>query len=150
VPAGHHLQDLIHLVQDCPASELLRRAIFGTTSSILDLWSRPLGVARLLGLHGVSPCPYPLEGAGSTTTTIRITQFNRYSSNIDFHTSSPVLLIYCASYFALCDIIINAWKTNKFDLILFHCWAILITNGSRFCSMAPPLNTNNKIAVYTN
>jgi len=49
---------------DCHASEPLRRAIFGTTSSIFDLWSRPWGVARLLGLLGVSPRPDPSEGVG--------------------------------------------------------------------------------------
>jgi len=46
------------------ASELLRRAIFGTTSSIFDRWSRPCGVARLLGLRGVHPRPHPSEGVG--------------------------------------------------------------------------------------
>jgi len=45
---GHPLQDLTHLFLDCHASEPLRRAIFGTTFSIFDLWSRPWGVARLL------------------------------------------------------------------------------------------------------
>ena len=32
--------------------------------SILDLWSRPWGVARLLGLRRAPPCPHPLEGVG--------------------------------------------------------------------------------------
>jgi len=55
---GHPLQDLTHLLLDCPASEPLRRAIFGTTYSIFDLLlSRPWGVARLLGLCGVLPRP---------------------------------------------------------------------------------------------
>jgi len=45
---GYPLQDLTHLLLNCPASEPLMRAIFGTTSSIVDLWSRPLGMARLL------------------------------------------------------------------------------------------------------
>jgi len=52
----------------CPASEPLRRAIFGNTSSIFDLWSRPWGVAQLLGLREVSPRHYPSKGSGSTTT----------------------------------------------------------------------------------
>jgi len=34
---GHPLQDLSHLFLNCPASEPLRRAIFGTTSFIIDL-----------------------------------------------------------------------------------------------------------------
>jgi len=55
---GHPLQDLTHL--DCPESEPLRSAIFGTTS-IFDLWSRSWGMAQLLGLRGVSWCPHPSE-----------------------------------------------------------------------------------------
>ena len=61
---GHPLQDLNHLLLDCPASEPLRKSIFGSYLSILDLWSRPWGVARLLGLHGVPPRPHPSEGVG--------------------------------------------------------------------------------------
>ena len=47
---GHPPQNLNHLL-DCPASEPLRKCIFGSSLSILDLWSRPWGVARLLGLR---------------------------------------------------------------------------------------------------
>ena len=61
---GHPLQDLNHLLLDCPASEPLRKSIFGSSLSILDLWSRPWGVARLLGLRGVPPRPHPSEGVG--------------------------------------------------------------------------------------
>ena len=60
----HPLQDLNHLLLDCPASEPLRKSIFGSSLSILDLCSRPWGVAQLLGLHGVPPCPHPSEGVG--------------------------------------------------------------------------------------
>ena len=61
---GHPLQDLNHLLLDCPASEPLCRSIFGSSLSILDLWSRPWGVARLLGLRRVPPRPHPSEGVG--------------------------------------------------------------------------------------
>ena len=61
---GHPLQDLNHLL-DCLASETLRKSIFGSSLSIHYLWSRPLGVARLLGLRA----PIPRKGSGSTTTT---------------------------------------------------------------------------------
>ena len=61
---GHPLQDLNHLLLDCPASEPLCKSIFGSSLSILDLWSRPWGVARLLGLRGVPPRPHPSEGVG--------------------------------------------------------------------------------------
>jgi len=59
-----HLQDLTHLLLDCPATEPLCRAIFGTTTSIFDLWSIPLGVAQLLGLRRVHPYSHPSEGVG--------------------------------------------------------------------------------------
>jgi len=60
-----HSAGLTHLLLDCPASELLRRTIYGTTSSIFDLWSRPWGVARLLNLREVLSRPHPSEGVGS-------------------------------------------------------------------------------------
>jgi len=70
LPAGRTpLQDLIRLLLDCPASEPLRRAIFGTTSFIFDLWSKPWGMARLLGLRGVPPLHHP-SASGSTTTNL--------------------------------------------------------------------------------
>ena len=59
---GHPLQDLNHLLLDCPASEPLLKSIFCSSLSILDLWSRPWGVARLLGLRGVPLRPHPSEG----------------------------------------------------------------------------------------
>ena len=34
------------------------------TLCVYDLWSRPWRVARLLGLHGLPPCPHPSEGFG--------------------------------------------------------------------------------------
>ena len=62
--SGHPLQDLNHLLLDCPASGPLRGSIFGSSLSILDLLSGPWGVARLLGLRGVPPCPHSSEGVG--------------------------------------------------------------------------------------
>ena len=47
----------------CPATDSLRRSLFGDSLSLYDLWSRPGGVARLLGLHSFPPCPHPSEGA---------------------------------------------------------------------------------------
>ena len=61
---GHPLQDLNHLLLDCPASEPLHKFIFGSSLSILDLWSRPWSVAQLLGLREVPPRPHPSEGVG--------------------------------------------------------------------------------------
>ena len=61
---GHWSQDTSHLILHCPAMDSLRRSLFGNSLSLYDLWSRPWGVARLLGLHGLPPCPHPSEGVG--------------------------------------------------------------------------------------
>ena len=59
---GHPSQDISHLILHCPATDSLRHSLFGDSLSLHDLWSRPWGVARLLGLHGLPPCPHPSEG----------------------------------------------------------------------------------------
>ena len=61
---GHSSQDTSHLILHCPATDSLRRSLFGDSLSLYDLWSRPWGVARLLKLHGLPPCPHPSEGVG--------------------------------------------------------------------------------------
>ena len=61
---GHSSQDISHLILHCPATDSLRRSLFGDSLSLYDLWSRPWGVARLLGLHGLPPYPHPSEGVG--------------------------------------------------------------------------------------
>ena len=57
-------EDVSHLILHCPATDFLRRSLFGDCLSLYDLSSRPWKVARLLGLHGLPPCPHPLEGVG--------------------------------------------------------------------------------------
>ena len=52
---GHSSQDTSDLILHCPATGLLRRSLFGDSLSLYDLWSRPWGVGRLLGLHGLPP-----------------------------------------------------------------------------------------------
>ena len=59
---GHSSQDTSHLTLHCPATDSLRRSLFGDSLFLYDLWSRPWGVARFLGLHGLPPCPHPSEG----------------------------------------------------------------------------------------
>ena len=54
----HSFQDTSDLILHCPATDSLRRSLFG------DLCSRPWGVARLLGTHGLPPCAHPSEGVG--------------------------------------------------------------------------------------
>ena len=66
---GHPSQDISHLILHCPATDSLRRSLFGDSLSLYDLWSRPWGVAWLLGLQGLPPCPHPTEGVGQATTT---------------------------------------------------------------------------------
>ena len=46
---GHSSQDTSHLILHCPAMDSLHRSLFGDSLSLYDLWSRPWGVARLLG-----------------------------------------------------------------------------------------------------
>ena len=61
---GHSSEDTSHLILHCPAKDSLHRSLFGDSLSLYDLWSRPWGVSRLLGLHGVPPCPHPSERVG--------------------------------------------------------------------------------------
>ena len=60
----HPSQDMSHLILHCPATDSLRRSLFGGSLSVYDLWSRPWAVARLLGLHGHPPYPHPSEEVG--------------------------------------------------------------------------------------
>ena len=60
----HSSQDISHLILHCPATDSLYRSLFGDSLSLHDLWSRPWGVAQLLGLHGLLPCPHLSEGVG--------------------------------------------------------------------------------------
>ena len=61
---GHSSQDTSHLILHCPATDSLRHSLFGDSLSLYNRWSRPCGVARLLGLHGLPPCPHPREEIG--------------------------------------------------------------------------------------
>ena len=38
---GHSCQDISHLILHCPATDSLRRSLFGDSLSLYDLWSRP-------------------------------------------------------------------------------------------------------------
>ena len=61
---GRGPHDVSHVLTSCPSLSSLRGAIFGPSASLFDLWARPWGVARLLGLRGVPPRPYPPDGVG--------------------------------------------------------------------------------------
>ena len=43
----HSSQEISHLILHSPTTDSLRRSLFGHSLSLYDLWSRPLGVARL-------------------------------------------------------------------------------------------------------
>ena len=60
----HLSQDTFHLTLHCPATDSLQSSLFGDSLSLYYLWSRPWRVSRLLGLHGLPPCPHPSEGVG--------------------------------------------------------------------------------------
>ena len=62
---GHSSQNTSHLILHCPATDSLPRSLYGDSLSLYDLWFRPWGVARLLGLHGLPSCPHPSEGSGN-------------------------------------------------------------------------------------
>ena len=51
----HSTQDTSHLILHCPATDSLRRTLFGDFLSFYDLCSRPWRVARLLSLQGLLP-----------------------------------------------------------------------------------------------
>ena len=61
---GQLSQDTSHLILHCPATDSLRRLLFGDSLSLYDLWSRPWRITRLLELHGLPLCPHPSEGVG--------------------------------------------------------------------------------------
>ena len=60
----HSPQDTSKLILHFPATDSLRRSLFGDSLSLYDLWFRLWGVARLLRHHGIPPCPYLSEGVG--------------------------------------------------------------------------------------
>ena len=60
----HPSLGISHLILHCSASDSLHRLLFGDSLSLYDLWSRPWRVSRLLGLHGLPPCPHSLSGVG--------------------------------------------------------------------------------------
>ena len=61
---GHPALNTSHLILHCPATNSLRRSLFGSFLSLYDLCPRPWGVFRLLGLHGLPPSTHSSEGVG--------------------------------------------------------------------------------------
>ena len=66
---GHPSQDISHLILHCPATDCLRRCLFGSSLSLsLSVSLRPLvqtlGSCPASGAHGLLPCLHPLKGVG--------------------------------------------------------------------------------------
>ena len=66
---GHPSQGTYHLILHSPATDSLRRSLFGDSLSLLDLWSVPWGVAQHLWLLGPPPCPILRKRSGSNNNT---------------------------------------------------------------------------------
>ena len=66
---GHLSQDVSHFILHCLAADSLRCSLFGDSLCLYDLLCRPWGISRLMGLHGLPPCPHPSEGVGQATAT---------------------------------------------------------------------------------
>ena len=62
---GHSSQDTSHLIVHCPATDSLRRLLFGDSLSLYDLWSRPWRVARLPGSMVFRHALIPRKGSGN-------------------------------------------------------------------------------------
>ena len=60
-----HSSQAPHLILHCPATDSLRRSLFGDSLSLYDIWSRPWGVARLLGSMVFRHAPIPRKGSGN-------------------------------------------------------------------------------------
>ena len=63
---SHSTQGTSSLILHCTAMwESLRCSVFGDSPSLYNLWSKPWGVAQLVGLQRVPPCLHPLERVGN-------------------------------------------------------------------------------------
>ena len=64
---GHSSHVTSHLILHCPATDSLRRSLFGDSLSLYDLWSKPWGVARLLGSMVIREAPIPRKGLNNNS-----------------------------------------------------------------------------------
>ena len=71
---GQSVPGISHLILHCPATDSLRRSLFGDSLSLCNLCSRPWGVARLVGHHGLGRhAPIPRKGSGNNNNTLMMT-----------------------------------------------------------------------------
>ena len=57
-------QDISHLILHCPATDSLRRSLFGDSLSLYDLWSRPRELPGFWGSMVFRHAPIPRKGSG--------------------------------------------------------------------------------------
>ena len=72
----HSSQDISHLILHCPATDSLRRSLFGDSLSLYDLWSRPWSCLAS-GAPWSSAMPRSL-GRGRVTNNKQIYSFMAY------------------------------------------------------------------------
>ena len=80
----HSFLDTSHLILRCPATDSLCRSLFGNSLSFYDLWSRCWGVAWLLGLHGLPPCPHSAEGSGRNNNRHHLLPVSTFRTRVYF------------------------------------------------------------------
>ena len=69
----HSSQDTSHLILHCPATDSLRRSLFGDSLQVLV---QTFGSCRILGLDGFPPCPHHSEGSSTTTAKLKLQTHN--------------------------------------------------------------------------
>ena len=60
----HSSQDTSHLIMHCPATDSLRRSLFGDSLSLYDIWSRPWELLGFWGSMVFRHAPIPRKGSG--------------------------------------------------------------------------------------
>ena len=66
---GHPSQDTSHLILHCPATEFLRRSLFGNFLSLYDLCPRPWVVPDFWGSVVLRHQPIPRKGLGNNNNS---------------------------------------------------------------------------------
>ena len=66
---GHSSQDTFHLILHCPATDSLRRSLFGDSMSLYDKRSRPWEFPGFWGPLVFRHAPIPRKGSGNNKNT---------------------------------------------------------------------------------
>ena len=74
-------------------SALSSYGLFGDSLSLYDLRSRPWGVAQLLGLQGLPPCPHPSERKGSGNNNNSNKAIHVITHQVAFHLPASTIHI---------------------------------------------------------